>query len=147
MRTAPLSVNVRKTVFRRLLAVFCVSVILQTATYLAFCALLVTIAELVPEGVAVPVNIGVLVLRLLAALPLGYFAARLSYSAMRARLPAHRRLPVQPAIIAAAIAACLAVVIDWAARPEFTTWATVSRDVAAAAIWVFAAQRAFVRLA
>ena len=145
MRTAPLNVDVRRSVFRRLLVVFCVSVLVQTAAYLSFCALLVALAEAVPSGAVVAVNIVVLVLRLVIAVPLGYFAARLSYRAMRSRLPAHRRLPVAPAIIAAAIAACLAVVVDWAAHPEIATWATVARDLAAAALWIFAAQRAFVR--
>lgn len=147
MRTVPLSDNVRKNVFRRLVVVFCASVIAQLAAYAIFCALLVALAERLPSGMQVAVNVGVLALRLLAVLPLGYFGARFTYRAMRARLPAHRRLPVQPVIIAAAAAACFTVIINWAVRPEFATWSTIARDIAVALLWVFAAQRAFVRAA
>jgi hypothetical protein len=146
MRTVPLSVNVRRNVFRRLLAVFCVSIAAQVAVYEAVCALLVAIAGLLPASMHVGVNISVLVLRLASALPLGFFGARLSYRAMRSSVPAHKRMPEQPAIIAAAAAAGFTIIINWALRPEFATWATVGRDAAAALIWVFAAQRSFSRL-
>jgi len=146
MRTVPLSVNVRRNVFRRLLIVFCVSIAAQVVAYEAVCALLVAIAGLLPTSMHVGVNIGVLVLRLAIALPLGFFGARLSYRAMRSSVPAHKRMPMQPAIIAAAAAAGFTIMINWALRPEFATWATVGRDVAAALIWVFAAQRSFSRV-
>ncbi len=146
MRTVPLSDNVRRAVFRRLVIVFCISVAAQACAYLSFFALVVAIGEQLPGSSQIAVNVGVLALRLAVALPLGYFGARLSYRAMRSYVPAHRRMPVQPAIIASATAACLMVIIDWAARPEFATGATVGRDVAVALLWVFAAQRSFVRM-
>jgi hypothetical protein len=135
MRTVPLSVNVRRNVFRRLLVVFC-----------SFCALAFAVAEWLPVGTRAGILLAILWLPIAFALPLGFFGARLSYRAMRSSVPAQKRMPVQPAIIAAAIAACFAVVFNWALRPEFATWATVGRDVAAALIWVFAAQRSFSRV-
>jgi hypothetical protein len=146
MRSVPLSANVRRNVFRRLLIVFCVAIAAQIIAYEAVCSLMVAIAGLLPESMHVGVNIGVLVLRLAIALPIGFFGARLSYRAMRSSVPANKRMPVQPAIIAAAAAAGFTVIINWALRPEFATWATVGRDIAAALIWVFAAQRSFSRV-
>ena len=141
----PLSVNVRRNVFRRLLLVFCVSIAAQVIAYCSFCALAFAVAEWLPVGTRAGVLLGILALPIVFALPLGFFGARLSYRAMRSAVPSHKRIPVQPAMIAAALAACLSIVFNWALRPEFATWATVGRDVAAALIWVFAAQRSFSR--
>jgi hypothetical protein len=146
MRTVPLSVNVRRNVFRRLLVVFCISIATQVVVYCSICAIASAIAEWLPAGTRAVIFVAILALPIVVALPLGFFAARLSYRAMRSSVPPQKRLPIQPAIIAAAIAACLSIVINWALRPEFATWATVGRDVAAALIWVFAAQRSFNRL-
>jgi len=142
----PLSVNVRRHVFRRLLLVFCASIIAQVVAYCAFCALAFAVAEWLPLGTKAGILLAILALPIAFALPLGFFGARLSYRAMRSAIPSHKRIPVQPALIAAAIAACLSIVINWALRPEFATWATVGRDAAAALIWVFAAQRSFSRV-
>lgn len=145
MRTVPLSVDVRRNVFRRLLVVFCVSIAAQVAAYCSFCALVFAFANWLPVGTRAIILVGILALPIAFALPLGFFGARTSYRAMRSFVPAQKRMPVQPAIIAAVIAACFSIVVNWALRPEFATYATVGRDIAAAVIWVFAARRSFRR--
>jgi hypothetical protein len=141
MRTPPLSETVRRNIIRRLGFTFAFSIIAQFGAYAAFVYCISALAALVPPSTAV--SIVVLVLRITVALPLGFYAARFTFRAMRRAAPPSTPMPVQPAVVASVAAAGMAIVANIATSPAL--WSTVGRDILAAALWIFAAVRALRR--
>jgi hypothetical protein len=145
MRPPPISDAVRHNIVRRLGFLFAGSILVQLGAYEGFVALLSWAATLAPASADVAVRAIVLVLRIIIVLPLGFFSARFTFRAMRRTLPAAARMTAQPAVVASAAAAGMMLLANLGTAPA--TWSTVLRDVLAAGLWIFAAQRALRRVA
>jgi hypothetical protein len=145
MRPPPISDAVRHNIVRRLGFLFAGSILVQLGAYVGFVALLSWAATFAPASADVAVRSIVLVLRIIIAVPLGFFSARFTFRAMRRTLPAAARLTAQPAVVASAAAAGMMLLANLGTAPA--TWSTVLRDVLAAGLWIFAAQRALRRVA
>jgi hypothetical protein len=143
MRPPPLSDAVRHNVVRRLAFIFAASILAQFGAYVAFVYCLSAAAALAPATANVSVSVAVLVARIVVTLPLGFFAARLTYRAMRRAAPPSAHMAAQPAVVASAAAAGIMILANIGTSPVM--WSTVTRDLVAAALWVFAAFRALRR--
>ncbi|HKW45086.1 MAG TPA: hypothetical protein VJN22_05460 [Candidatus Eremiobacteraceae bacterium] len=145
MRPPPLSDTVRHNIVRRLGFIFAASILVQFGVYAAFVYAISAAAALAPTAAHVGVGALVLVVRIIITLPLGFFAARYTYRALRRAAPPPARMAAQPAVVASAAAACMMILSNLGTAPVL--WSTVVRDVLAAALWIFAAYRALRRAA
>jgi hypothetical protein len=145
MRPPPLSDAVRHNIVRRLGFLFAGSILVQLGIYEGFVALLAWTATLAPASADVAVRAIALVVRIVIALPLGFFSARFTFRAMRRAMPPAARMTAQPAVVASAAAAGMMLLANLGTAPA--TWSTILRDVLAAGLWIFAAQRALRRVA
>jgi hypothetical protein len=143
MQPPPLSDVVRHNIVRRLAFIFAASILAQFGAYAAFVYCLSAAAELLPDAARVTASAIVLVLRVGITMPLGFYAARFTYRAMRRAVPPAANMAAQPAIVASAVAAGVMILSNVATAP--VTWLTIVRDLLAAALWIFCAQRALRR--
>ena len=143
MRPPPLSDVVRHNIVRRLGFIFAASILAQFGAYAAFVFCISSAAALAPAAAHVAASAVVLGLRIVAALPLGFFAARFTYRAMRRAAPPSAQLGAQPAVVASAAAAGVMILANIGTAPAI--WSTIVRDLLAAALWIFAAHRAMRR--
>lgn len=145
MRPPPLSDAVRHNIVRRLGFLFAGSILVQLGVYEGFVALVAWAAALAPANSGVAISAIALFLRIAITVPLGFFSARFTYRAMRRALPPAARMTAQPAVVASAAAAGMMLLANLGTAPA--TWSTIVRDVLAAGLWIFAAQRALRRVA
>jgi hypothetical protein len=145
MRPPPLSDAVRHNIVRRLGFIFGASILVQFGVYAALVYAMSAAASLSPAAANVGIGTLVLTLRIIIALPLGFFAARFTYRALRRAAPPPARMTAQPAVIASAAAASMMILSNLGTAPVM--WSTVVRDLLAAGLWIFAAYRALRRAA
>jgi hypothetical protein len=143
MRPPPLSDVVRHNIVRRLAFIFAASILAQFGVYVAIVYCLTAAASLAPASANVAVASAVLFARIVVTLPLGFYAARFTYRAMRRAAPPAAHMAAQPAVVASAAAAGMMILANIGTAPPM--WSTVVRDVLAAALWIFAAYRALRR--
>lgn len=139
MQPPPLSDVVRHNIVRRLAFIFAASILAQFGAYAAFVYCLSAGAALLPDSTRLAVSAVVLVARIAITMPLGFYAARFTYRAMRRAVPPAAHMEAQPAVVASAAAAGVMILSNIATAPVM--WLTIVRDLLAAALWIFAAQR------
>lgn len=143
MHPPPLSDVVRRNIVRRLAFIFAASILAQFGAYAAFVYCVSAAAALLPDAARLTFSAIVLVLRIVITMPLGFYAARFTYRAMRRAPPPAANMAAQPAVVASAAAAGVMFLSNIATAPVM--WLTIVRDLLAAALWIFAAQRALRR--